>query len=367
MSLRSNSSLSAYSVRPSLSPSHSTTSFYPKPAPALPNKTLHIANLRTGPYNDKTVQEELNELLSRQLGFCRVKICDNRNLVGCFGVAYFASIQCATDAMNNLQGHPFAGSGRGLRIDYMAQSKRETGSSGLDDDTTPASQLQRLPTQHGRGYLNDIPGPHWGYGPGVSPIDTSPDLPFPPPAGLAGGNVGSSAEKLGDRVFGFGCGAKASNMGLQESIYSDAKTSNMGLQESIYSNSNVKAPAPPRVSSGEKERVGVVKLKYTGKGKNIESKDLAVVGSVWNEQDNVPRDLNGGKAEVVDLLRPELLPELQSEQEKVFEDDPRQEKLTEVTLLGPGRKVADEQEAVNPEMALVSVGDGCAQAMEAEM
>lgn len=352
MSLRSNSSLSAYSVRPSLSPSHSTTSFYPKPAPVLPNKTLHIANLRTGPYNDKTVQEELDELLSRQLGFCRVKICDNRNLVGCFGVAYFASIQCATDAMNNLQGHPFAGSSRGLRIDYMAQSKRETGSSGLDDDTTPASQLQRLPTQRSRGYLNDIPGPHWGYGPGVSPIDTSPDPPSSLPAGLAGGNVGSSAKKLGDQVFDFRYGAKASNM---------------GLQESIYSNSNVKA-APPRASSGEKERVGAVKLKYTsGKGKNIESKDLAVVGSVWNEQDNVPKDLKGGKAEVVDLLRPELLPELQSEQEKVFEDDPRQEKLTEVTLLGPGRKVADEQEAVNPEMALVSVGDGCAQAMEAEM
>lgn len=365
MSLRSSSSLSVNSARPSLSSSHSTSSFYPRPASIPPNKTLHIANLRAGPYDGKTVQGELDELLSRQLGFCRVKICDNRNLVGCFGVAYFASIQCATDAMNNLQGHPFAGSSKGLRIDYMAQSKREASSPSLGDNATnqpqgpqnlrrylgPSTPPAGLPTQHRRGHLNDLPGPHWGYGPGVSPVDAPPPgLLHSLPAGVSSKGVGASAGRFGDQAFDFKHGVKTRGMGLQGSIYSDAK-----------------ALTTPSVSSEEGEEVSADKLKYISEnGKNIGLKDLIVVGGVWNKQVNIPGDIQEEKAEIVDLLGLDVLPESLSEKENTFEDGPRQEELNRVMLLGPMHETAEVLEAVDSEV-VVQMDPACDGAMEAVM
>lgn len=361
MSLRSSSPLSVGSARLSPSSSHSTSSFYPKPASIPPNKTLHIANLRTGPYNGKTVQEELDEVLSRQLGFCRVKICDNRNLVGCFGVAYFASIQCATDAMNNLQGHPFAGSSKGLRIDYMAQSKREDSSPSLGDDATnqpqgfqtqrrylgPITTPASLPTQRRRGHLNDLPGPHWGYGPGVSPVDSSPGgLSRSSPVGLSTREIGASARRLGDQAFDFKPGVKSRNMGLQRSIYSDAKaTSSISSEEE------------------EGEVVSTDKLKYISEnGKTIGLKDLIVVGGVWNKQENAPGDIKEEKTDIVDLLGLDVLPESLSEKDNFFEDGPRQEELKRVMLLGPVHETTEVLETVDSEVVvetdLVSICDG---------
>lgn len=364
MTLRSNSSLSGYSIKSPLSP-YSITSFYPNPTPIPPNKTLHIGNLRTGPYNGKTVQEELEELLSRQLGFHRIKICENRNLVGCFGVAYFASIQCATDAMNNLQGHPFAGSSKGLRIDYMAVSKREADSQSLADDgmhqpqgfqnqrryldpsTLMVNQPQRLSAQRSRGYLNDLPGPHWGYGSGVSPIETSPG--GSPPAGVVGRKVDFSEGRLGDQPFNFRYGAMASNMGLQGSIHAD-----------------IRVPTTPDVSSKGKEVVHVKELKnISAKGKEIKSKDPTVIQDFRNEQEKV----SGEKTEAV-LLEFEVLPESQNGRKNDFENGPCQEELMKVMLLGAGQGTADELNAANPEVAAettaVSTSD-CVGSLEAEM
>lgn len=365
MSLRSNSSLSGHSIRSPLSPPYSTTFFYPKPTPIPPNKTLHIGNLRTGSFNGKTVQEELEELLSRQLGFHRIKICENRNLVGCFGVAYFASIQCATDAMNNLQGHPFAGSSKGLRIDYMAVSKREPDSQSLADDrmhqpqgfqnqrryldpsTLVVNQPQCLSTKRSRGYLNDLPGPHWGYGSGVSPIETSPGSS--PPAGVVGGKVGFSEGQLGDQPFNFRFGTMASNMGLQGSIYAD-----------------IRVPTTPDISSKGKEGVHAEELKnISSKGKEIKSKDLTVIKGFRNEQKKVP----GEKTEAV-LLEFEVLPETQNGQKNDFENGPCQEELMKVMLLGEGQGTADELQTANPEVVVettaVSTSD-CVGSVEAEM
>lgn len=358
MSIRSNSSLS---IRSPLPPPCGTTSFYSKPTPIPPNKTLHIGNLRIGPHNGKTVQEELKELLSRQLGFHRVKICENRNSVGCFGVAYFASIQCATDAMNNLQGHPFAGSTKGLRIDYMAVSKREADSQNLADDgmnqpqglqnqrryldpSTPVvDQPQQLSAQRSRGYLNDLPGPHWGYGSGVSPAETSPG--GSPPASVVGRKVDFSEGLLGDQPFNFRYGAMTRNTGLQGSIYAD-----------------IRVPTVPDVNSKENEGVHAEELKnISSKGKEVKSKDSTMIEDF--------KKVTGEKTEAV-LLEFEVLPESQNGQKNDFENGPCQEELMKVMLLGAGQETADELQTANPEAVVettaVSASDYI-RYMEAEM
>lgn len=229
----------------------------------------------------------------------------------------------------------------------MAQSKREASSPSLGDDATNQPQGPQnprrslgsstapagLPTQPRRGNLDDLPGPHWGYGSGASSVDSPPlgGLLRCSPAGLSSRGVGTSAGRLGDQAFDFKHGAKTRNVGLQRSIYSDAK-----------------ALATPSISSEEGEEVGTDKLKNISENdKNIGLKDLIAVGGVWNKKENIPGDIQEGKAETVDSLGLGVLPESPSEKENTFEDGPRQEELKKVMLLRPMHKTAEVLKAVN--------------------
>lgn len=213
----------------------------------------------------------------------------------------------------------------------------------LDPSTPAGNQSQHHST---RGYLNDLPGPHWGYGSGVSPIDTSSSSPSCSPH--SGGEVDSFGGQLGDQPFNPSYGAKVSNTGLQASIYADAR-----------------APTMPSVSSEEKEEVCVKKLRDTaGKGKGIELKGSTVVKDTGNGQANVSR---GVQAETkVALLEFEVLPEPQNEPKCYSE----KEEL-KVMLLGPGHEVVDELLTSNPKVVAETItglaGGDSSKSMEAEM
>lgn len=154
---------------------------------------------------------------------------------------------------------------------------------------------------------------------------------------------------MGDQPFDPRYGAKASNTGLQGSIYAD-----------------VRVPTMLSVSSEEKEGVCAEKLRdISGKGKGIELKGSTVVKNAGNGQGNNPEDVQEEKAEVA-LPEFEVLPESQNEPKNYFE----KEEL-KVMLLGLGHEVADELLTANPKVVVETITESTSgdssRSMEAEM
>lgn len=234
------------------------------------------------------------------------------------------------------------------RDDTTSQPQNQR--SYLHPNDAEANQPQSLQTKHSYEDLNDIPGPHWGYGPGVSPVDPdSSSPPRAPPAGLVGRKSGSSVRGLGDQAFDFSYGAKTSNLGLQASIYSD-----------------INSPPMSSARSGKNRAGGAEKLKEVFmKSGDIESKDPTTVAGVGSEQANVSSHAQREKAKVASLPGPGALPGSLNEQDNAFKDDPRQEKLR------PENRAAGRLGTANPEVIVetvpVLIGGGGMGAMEAEM